>query len=131
MSVTQINSGSLHNVIPGECNYVVDVRTTDAYSNDEILEIIRKNAAAKIVPRSLRLKPSFISGTHSLVKAGLLTGGRCFGSPTLSDAALMPFPALKMGPGKSERSHTADEFILISEIEEGIAKYDQLLNKLK
>ncbi len=128
MSVTMIDSGSQHNVVPDECRFVVDVRTTDAYSNQETLEIIKVNVKSQVTPRSTRLNPSGIGLNHPIVQAGLGFGRKTYGSPTLSDQALMPFPTLKIGPGDSARSHTADEFIYVNEIEEGVALYIELLN---
>ncbi|OEK03338.1 acetylornithine deacetylase [Roseivirga sp. 4D4] len=130
MSVTMIDAGSQHNVVPDECRFVVDVRTTDAYSNQETLDIIKENVEALVTPRSTRLNPSGIDINHPIVKAGIALGRKTYGSPTLSDQALMPFPTLKMGPGDSARSHTADEYIHISEIEEGIGLYIKLLNNV-
>jgi acetylornithine deacetylase len=131
MNVTMIEAGSQHNVVPDRCRFVVDVRTTDAYSNEETLEIIRREVRSQVVPRSTRLQPSGISHAHPLVQAGLALGLRTFGSPTLSDQALMPFPTLKMGPGDSARSHSADEYILVEEIELGIATYIALLEQVQ
>lgn len=128
MSVTMIDAGSQHNVVPDECRFVVDVRTTDAYSNQETLEIIKANVKSEVNARSTRLNPSGIGLDHPIVTAGLSLGRKTYGSPTLSDQALMPFPTLKMGPGDSARSHTADEFIHVNEIEEGIALYVELLS---
>ncbi len=127
MSVTMIDAGSQHNVVPDECRFVIDVRTTDAYSNQETLDIIRENVESIVTPRSTRLNPSGIDINHPIVKAGLAMSRKTYGSPTLSDQALMPFPTLKMGPGDSARSHTADEFIHIKEIKEGIDIYIKLL----
>ncbi len=130
MSVTMVDAGSQHNVVPDECRFVVDVRTTDAYSNQETLDIIKANVNSEVTPRSTRLNPSGIGLNHSIVKAGLALGRKTYGSPTLSDQALMPFPTLKIGPGDSARSHTADEFIYVNEIEEGIALYIKILQEL-
>ena len=130
MSVTQINAGSQHNVVPDECHFVVDVRTTDAYSNEATLAIIKQNVACNVNARSTRLNPSGIALDHAIVKAGLALGRRTYGSPTLSDQALMPFPSLKIGPGDSARSHTADEYIELKEIEEGIELYIKLLKAI-
>jgi len=127
MSVTVIEAGKQHNVVPDRCHFVVDVRTTDAYSNEDTLEIIRNHVDCEVTPRSTRLNPSGIAMEHPLVQAGLSMGRETYGSPTLSDQALMSFPSLKMGPGDSARSHTADEYIYLSEIEEGIKIYIQLL----
>ena len=127
MSVTMVNAGSQHNVVPDECHFVVDVRSTDAYSNLEILEIIKANVASDVQARSTRLNPSSISMDHPIVKAGIALGRETYGSPTMSDQALMPYPSLKLGIGDSARSHTADEFVYTYEIKEGIEMYIQLL----
>ncbi|MCH5233197.1 MAG: M20/M25/M40 family metallo-hydrolase [Muribaculaceae bacterium] len=132
LNVTMISAGTQHNVIPDCCNYVIDVRTTDAYSNEKTVEII-KNAVrfSKIQPRSTRIHPSVIDEAHILVKAAELSGLKTFISTTTSDMALMyDIPSIKLGPGKSERSHTADEFILLSEIEEAMKIYPVLLRNL-
>lgn len=130
MSITIINAGSQHNVIPAQCHFTVDVRVNECYTHQEIVEIIQEHVRCEVVPRSMRLKSTFIDKKHSLVKAGSNLGLEIFGSATLSDKALMPFPALKMGPGDSSCSHTADEFIVLQEIEEGIDIYIQLLKQL-
>ncbi len=130
MSVTVIEAGKQHNVVPDKCSFVVDVRTTDAYSNKETLAIIREHVDCEVTPRSTRLNPSGIDEAHPIVKAGKLLGRETYGSPTLSDQALMPFPSVKLGPGDSARSHTADEYIFIEEIEEGIATYIAMLSQL-
>lgn len=130
MSVTVINAGSQHNVVPATCTYVVDVRTTDAYSNEEVLAIVRQHVASDVVPRSTRLNPSSIAKDHPFVKAGIALGRKTYGSPTMSDQALIPFPSLKIGPGDSARSHSADEFIYLSEIEEGIKLYMAMLSEV-
>lgn len=130
MSVTVIEAGRQHNVVPDACHFVVDVRTTDAYSNEETLAIIRREAGCEVSPRSVRLNPSGIAPDHPAVRAGLALGREAYGSPTLSDQALMPFPSLKMGPGDSARSHTADEYICLTEIKEGIDLYIELIKRL-
>ncbi|GHA59835.1 M20 family metallo-hydrolase [Pontibacter akesuensis] len=130
MSVTMIQAGSQHNVVPDSCQFTVDVRLTDAYTMDEVLDIIRANVQAEVKPRSQRLKPSSISMEHLLVKAGVELGRNTYGSPTTSDQALLPIPSLKLGPGFSGRSHMADEFIFLHEIEEGIRLYIALLEKV-
>ena len=127
MTVTQIEAGTQHNVVPDRCEFVVDVRTIDRYSNAETLSIIQQHISAEVSPRSLRLNPSGISLEHPLAQSGLRLGLPCFGSPTLSDQALLPFPTIKLGPGDSARSHTPDEFIEIPEIEQGIHTYVKLL----
>lgn len=129
VSVTQINAGYQHNVVPDECRFVVDVRTNEHYTNPEIVEMLQAQVRSKLSPRSLRLNSSGIAPDHPLIKAGQTLNMDCFGSPTLSDQALLPFPSIKIGPGKSARSHTADEFIYLSEIQQGIFKYIQLLKK--
>lgn len=130
MSVTVINAGSQHNVVPAECKYVVDVRTTDVYSNVEVLDIIKSHVKSDVVARSTRLNSSTISLDHPIVKAGLELGKKTYGSPTMSDQALLPIPSLKVGPGDSARSHSADEFIYLREIEEGVEFYISLLGKV-
>ncbi|MEN0004050.1 MAG: M20 family metallo-hydrolase [Bacteroidota bacterium] len=130
VSVTQVEAGSQHNVVPDACRFVVDVRTTECYSNEQVLAHLQAAVACQLTPRSLRLQPSGIPLDHPLVQAGQQLGMHTYGSPTLSDQALMPFPTLKLGPGDSARSHTADEFIYISEIEEGIETYIHLINQL-
>lgn len=129
MSVTQVNSGTQHNVVPDLCQFVVDVRTTDVMSNQEVLEFIQRSVDCEVVARSTRLNPSSIPADHPIVKAGQTLGMSQYGSPTLSDQALMPFPSLKLGPGDSARSHTADEYIHLKEIEEGIELYIELITK--
>ncbi|MEM6633245.1 MAG: M20 family metallo-hydrolase [Bacteroidota bacterium] len=130
MSVTQVRAGKQHNVVPDHCEFVVDVRTTECYSNSATLAIICDHVSCDVKARSLRLNPSGIPMDHSLVLAGKKMGLEAFGSPTLSDQALLPFPTLKLGPGDSARSHTPDEYICISEIEQGIDTYIKLLEGL-
>jgi acetylornithine deacetylase len=130
MSVTIINAGTQHNVVPGTCNFTVDVRTTDQYTNKEVLAIIEEQVSCKVTARSLRLNPSSIRHNHPIVQSGLALGRTTYGSPTTSDQALMPFETLKMGPGDSARSHTSDEFIYIDEIKEGIEIYINLLKNI-
>jgi acetylornithine deacetylase len=130
ISVTIINAGSQHNVVPSECKFTVDIRVNELYDFDEVLSVIKQNIQSEIAPRSLRLRSTNIELNHPLVKAGIELGKTYYGSPTTSDKALMPFPALKMGPGDSARSHTADEFIFVDEIKQGIELYIQLLNKV-
>jgi acetylornithine deacetylase len=130
MSVTVINAGTQHNVVPDECSFVVDVRATDAYSLEETLEIIKQNVKSEVTPRSIRLNPSGISLDHPIVKKGIALGMKPYGSPTLSDQALMPFTSIKIGPGDSDRSHTADEYIFVEEIYDGISGYVELLDGL-
>jgi acetylornithine deacetylase len=131
MSVTVIETeNKAHNVVPPQCSFVTDIRVNELYTFEEILEIITSNVNCDIKPRSLRLKSSSIALDHPIVKAGLEEGRTCYGSPTTSDKALIPFPALKIGPGDSARSHTADEFIYIDEIKEGIELYVKMLKKV-
>lgn len=130
MSVTVINAGQAHNQVPPECRFTVDVRATDAYTLDEIVDIVRKNVTSEITPRSLRLKPSGIDETHPLVVSARKLGRKLYGSPTTSDQALIPVPSIKMGPGDSARSHSADEYIYLKEIEEGIRTYIRLIESL-
>jgi len=128
MSVTLIQAGVQHNVVPDSCTFTIDIRTTDKYGTQEVLEVIRQNISSVIQPRSTRLNPSSISTSHPMVQAGLQLGRAIYGSPTTSDQALMSFDTVKMGPGDSARSHTADEFIYLKEITEGIELYIQLVN---
>lgn len=130
MNVTMIHSGSQHNIVPDICEFTVDVRVNECYTNDEVLEIISKNVKCKVNARSTRLQPSFIAAEHPIVKAGKELGLTIYGSPTLSDRALMPFPSLKAGPGDSARSHIADEYIFVEEIDNGIELYIKMLEKL-
>jgi acetylornithine deacetylase len=131
MSVTVIETDNkAHNVVPDQCRFVVDVRVNELYSFEEVLETIRQNVQCEVKPRSTRMRSSSISLDHPLVKAGINAGRNYYGSPTTSDKALMPFPALKMGPGDSARSHTADEFIFIDEIKEGIGLYIEVLEQV-
>ncbi len=131
MTVTVLETeNKAHNVVPSQCKYVVDTRVNELYTFEEVLATIQANIKSEIRPRSTRLKSSSISLDHPLVKAGLALGRNYYGSPTTSDKALMSFPALKMGPGDSARSHTADEYIYIEEIKEGIELYIKLLEKV-
>lgn len=129
MTVTGINAGKQHNVVPAECHLVVDVRVNDRYTNTEVLEIIQKELEGKatVKPRSLHLNSSSIDKNHPIVQAGIALGRTTYGSPTLSDQSVLYCQSLKLGPGSSPRSHTADEFIFINEIEEGIALYINIL----
>jgi len=128
--VTLISAGTGHNVVPDLCTFIVDVRSNDRYGNEKMLEIISSVCQAEIKPRSVRLKPSILPEDHLLMKAILSSDLRPFGSSTLSDMALIPFPAFKMGPGDSARSHTAGEYILESELEGGVKGYCNFLNTL-
>lgn len=130
MSVTVIHAGQSHNQVPPECKFTVDVRVTDVYTLEEVLEVIRQNVSAVVIPRSLRLRSSGISSEHPLFLAGTKMGLRLYGSPTTSDQALIPVPSVKMGPGDSARSHSADEFIFLDEIRQGIDKYVGLIENL-
>jgi acetylornithine deacetylase len=130
MTVTQIEAGHQHNVIPASCKYVVDVRVTDAYSNQEVFDIVKSNVTSEVCPRSLRLNSSSIPKEHPIVQAGIKLGRETYGSPTLSDQAALSCPSLKLGPGESLRSHTADEFIYVNEVEEGIALYIKILEEI-
>jgi acetylornithine deacetylase len=130
MSVTIISAGSQHNVVPASCNFTVDVRVTDAYRNEEVLEIIRRHVASEVTPRSIRLKPSKIDKNHPIVAAGIALGRTTYGSPTTSDQSLLDIPSLKVGPGDSARSHTADEFIYVDEIRQGIELYIKMLESI-
>lgn len=127
MSVTMIQAGTQHNVIPDTCQFTVDIRTNECYSNTEILDEIKRNVASTVQERSTRLNSSCIDRNHPIVLRAIALGRVPFGSPTLSDQALMPFPSLKMGPGQSARSHTANEYIDLTEIKEAIELYIQLL----
>ncbi|MDB5196447.1 MAG: acetylornithine deacetylase [Flaviaesturariibacter sp.] len=131
MSVTVMETANkAHNQVPETCQFVVDVRVNELYTLEEIFEEVKHSLTSSVTPRSLRLRSSAISLAHPLVKAGLRLGKSYYGSPTTSDKALMPFPTLKIGPGDSARSHSADEFIYLTEIEEGIDLYIQLLNQV-
>jgi acetylornithine deacetylase len=130
MTVTIIQAGTQHNIIPDNCRFTVDVRSTDAYSNEEIIEIVKKYVNCEVVPRSIRLRPSKIAKDHPLVRAAENISISLFGSPTTSDQAVLPFPSVKIGPGDSNRSHTADEFIYLREIKQGIDIYVKLLENL-
>jgi acetylornithine deacetylase len=130
MTVTIIHAGSQHNVVPAECKFTVDVRVTDAYSLEEALEIIEKHVTCEVKPRSLRIRSSGIDLQHPLVLSAKKLGLSLYGSPTTSDQALIPVPSVKIGPGHSARSHSADEFIYVDEIEKGIATYVALLTEV-
>lgn len=129
-TVTIIGAGTQHNVVPDTCTFIVDVRVTEQYTLEEVLQIVRDNVGAvAVTPRSVRLRSSGIAPDHPLVQAGLALGRTTYGSPTLSDQALIPVPSLKCGPGHSERSHTANEFIYVHEVDEGIAGYIAMLEQ--
>jgi len=127
MSVTIINAGSQHNVVPASCTFTVDVRVTDAYTNEEVLKIIRTNVDCEVKPRSVRLKPSSIDKAHPFVQSGISLGRITYGSPTTSDQALLSIPSVKIGPGDSARSHMADEYVYVDEVAEGIELYISIL----
>jgi acetylornithine deacetylase len=130
MTVSMINAGNKHNVVPDRCEFTVDIRSTDAYTHQQILQVIEDQISSFVKPRSTRLTPSSIPADHLIVQAGKEMGLKSFGSPTLSDQALLAVPSLKMGPGSSSRSHAADEFIYLEEIEEGIEIYIDLLDRI-
>lgn len=130
MSVTQINAGDQHNVVPGICHFVIDVRVNENYTNQEIFDIINNNTKSKLKARSFNLNSSSISLNHPIILAGIHLGKCVYGSPTLSDQVNLNCPSLKMGPGVSARSHSADEFIYLKEIEEGINTYINLFNEI-
>ncbi|PRP66448.1 M20 family metallo-hydrolase [Nonlabens agnitus] len=131
MTVTQIKAGQQHNAVPSQVDLVIDVRVNDAYSNKEIADLLQKESPCdSIKPRGLKLNSSSIPMDHDIVKAGLAIGRETYGSPTLSDQAVLTCPSVKLGPGLSQRSHTADEFIYVSEIVEGIEIYKQILEKI-
>jgi acetylornithine deacetylase len=128
MSVTMIQAGTQHNVVPDKCSFVVDVRSNELYTNEQLLDFIKANVSSAVSARSTRLSSTATPADHPIVKRALELNRNLFGSPTLSDQALMPFPSVKVGPGDSARSHTADEYIRISEIEEAIGIYIDMLN---
>lgn len=130
MTVTMISAGIQHNIVPAVCNFTADIRVNEHYTHEAILDIVRSHVSCEVAPRSMRLRATSIAPEHPLVQAGAAIGLSSFGSATLSDKALMPFPALKIGPGDSARSHTADEFIYLEEIKTGIATYISLLDTL-
>ena len=130
MTVTQIAAGTQHNVIPDNCTFVVDVRSNGLYSNEELLELIQAEAPCEVVARSTRLHGSAISTEHPLVKRGLALGLPAVGSPTLSNQALVRFPSVKIGPGDSPRSHTADEYVVVDDIAKAVDIYVNLVDNL-
>lgn len=130
MSVTEINAGSQHNVVPASCHFVIDVRVSDAYQNQEVFDVINAQTKSKVEARSFRLNSSSISKDHPIVKAGIDLDRKTYGSPTISDQALLSCPSLKIGPGKSSRSHSADEYIELKELEEGIELYINIFKKI-
>lgn len=129
-SVTIINAGTQHNVVPDVCRFTIDVRVTEQYSLEETIQILRQHLQSEVLARSVRLRPSSIPTDHPIVQAGIALGRKTYGSPTTSDQAVIDAPSLKLGPGHSERSHTADEFIYLREIEEGIGLYVELLKRV-
>ena len=128
MTLTVVNAGTQHNVIPDKCTMLVDIRTNEFYDNEEVFEFISQHLKSEVKAHSFRLKSSRIDPEHPLIKKCVAMGMKPFGSPTLSDQALMHFPSFKLGPGESSRSHSANEFIRISEIRDAIAKYETLLD---
>jgi acetylornithine deacetylase len=130
MSVTQINAGTQHNVIPDQCSFVVDVRSNGLYSNQELFHEIQSHVSGTVQARSFRLNSSHLDDRHPFVQRAVAWGRKPFGSPTLSDQAFMSFPSVKIGPGDSARSHIADEYICIDELAEALTLYEQLLNGL-
>lgn len=131
MSVTVINtSNKAHNVVPADCSFVVDVRVTDKYTLEEVLAVIQQHVTCDVKPRSMRMRPSGISLDHPIVQAGIRMGKTWYGSPTTSDQALIPATSIKIGPGDSARSHTADEYIHLDEIRQGINTYIKLLEEI-
>ena len=131
MTLTQIAAGTQHNVIPAKVHFVLDVRVNDGYTNKELVALLQAQAPCDLQPRSTHLNSSSISKNHPLVEAGIVLGRGTYGSPTLSDMAALDCPAIKLGPGKSQRSHQADEYILVEEIDEAIRLYTQLIQNLK
>jgi len=131
ITVTQIEAGTQHNVVPDSCKFVVDVRTNEFYTNEEVCRIISETIESEVKPRSFRLNSSGIPIEHPLVQRGISLGLSHYGSPTTSDQAVIPCTSIKIGPGESARSHTADEFILLDEIRNGIGTYIQLLDQLQ
>ncbi|MES2331907.1 MAG: M20 family metallo-hydrolase [Bacteroidota bacterium] len=131
MTVTVVDTeNKAHNVVPSQCRFVVDVRVNELYTFEEIVQTIQSNVKSEVIPRSLRMRSTSIAMEHPLIKAGLTLDRAYYGSPTTSDKALMPFQTLKMGPGDSARSHTADEYIYTDEISKGIELYIQLLKQV-
>jgi len=127
MQATIIQAGTQHNVVPDECRFTLDVRTNELYTNEEVLAFLRSRMKSQLTPRSTRLGSSHIDADHPIVRRCLQLGLTPYGSPTLSDQALMPWPSLKLGPGQSARSHSADEYICLSELHEAVALYTKLL----
>ncbi len=130
MSVTQINAGVQHNVVPADCHFVIDIRVNECYTNNEVFEVLNVNTKSTLIPRSLHLNSSHIAVEHPFVQAGIQLGRLTYGSPTSSDQVHLNCPSVKLGPGDSTRSHSANEFIYLKEIEEGIDIYIKLFNKI-
>jgi acetylornithine deacetylase len=130
VTLSVLNAGTQHNVVPEKCNFTLDVRVTDEYTNHEVFDIIQSEMKSKLTARSFRLNSSRIAENHPVVQAGLDIGRTTYGSPTSSDQAIIPCTSVKIGPGDSKRSHTADEFIYIDEIKEGIEIYIKILEKI-
>jgi acetylornithine deacetylase len=130
LSVTVVNAGTQHNVVPDECRFVIDVRTNEYYQNEEVFQFLCQHVKSELTARSFRLHSSSIPADHPLVQRCVSMGMQPYGSPTLSDQSVMPFPSFKLGPGESARSHSADEFIRVSEISRAIGQYVQLLDDM-
>ncbi|MDR0766549.1 MAG: M20 family metallo-hydrolase [Odoribacteraceae bacterium] len=130
MTVTVVSAGSLHNVVPAECRFVVDTRVNELYANEEVLDVIRRHVACEVTPRSTRLRSSSIDRSHPVVRRCEALGRVPYGSPTTSNQVVIPYTSVKIGPGDSSRSHTANEYILVDEIREGIEIYEKMLNNL-
>ncbi len=130
MTVTQLNAGTKHNVVPDRAQYVIDIRLTEHWPHKRVLDLLREHLQSELTPRSTRLKPSGIALDHPLTQAAVAAGCTPYGSPTLSDMALLPCPSIKLGPGDSARSHTPDEWIAVADIEAGIARYLHVLHEL-
>ena len=131
ITTTQIEAGYQHNIVPDKCHFVVDIRTTDAYTNEQTVELIRSAVESEVTPRSTRIQAAVIAESHPLTVAATALGCTTFVSPTTSDRTVMPFPALKIGIGDSARSHSADEYILESELKHGVELYAALIEKLR
>ena len=130
MTVTGVQAGTQHNVVPAECSFMVDVRPNECYRNEELLEEIRRSVSCDVVPRSTHLSSSSIDVSHPAVRRLAALGRKPFGSPTLSNQAVMPFATVKLGPGDSARSHTADEYICLAEIDEAVGVYVTMMDGL-
>lgn len=130
VNVTMINAGTNHNTVPGECTFVIDARSNDVYPNEKLMEIIQEKCKTEVIARSLRLNASSLTKDHSVQMVIEKLNMKPFGSSTMSDMALLPMPAIKIGPGDSARSHTANEYIMIDEIEDAIEKYSKLIEEI-